>query len=95
VWPSTGKRNSYTIEVALGSVIDLTGERDLMNLGLSDTDLAGDDHAACQLFSGAVEWLGHDGLLVPSARATGTNLVIFPNKQQAGYQFNIVDRKIL
>jgi RES domain-containing protein len=76
-------------------VIDLTGKRDLTNLGLSNTDLAGDDHAACQLFGGAVEWLGHDGLLVPSARATGTNLVIFPNKQQAGYQFNIVDREIL
>jgi hypothetical protein len=30
-----------------------------------------------------------------AARATGTNLVIFPNKQQAGYQFNIVDREIL
>ena len=93
--PPTAKRNIYTIDVALGSVIDLASERDLISLGLSDTDLAGDDHAACQLVGGAVEWLWHDGLLVPSVRATGTNLVIFPSKQRAGYQFNIVDRKIL
>jgi len=49
------------------------------------------EHAACQMIGGAVEWLGHDGLLVPSARSEGTNLVIFPNKQTPDYRFEILE----
>ena len=39
---------------------------------------------------GAIAWLGNDGLLVPSARADGVNLVIFPNQQRADYEFRVL-----
>ncbi len=41
------------------------------------------------MVGGAAEWLKHDGILVPSARALGTNLVIFPNQQSATYRFEV------
>jgi len=33
---------------------------------------------ACRRLGGAVHWLQHDGLLLPSARSSNINLVIFP-----------------
>lgn len=92
--PPTAKRNVYTIEVKLYSVMNLADKQDLTVLGLTDADVAGDDHFRCQLVGGAVEWLGHDGLLVPSARTTGTNLVIFPSKRKPDHKFEIIDREI-
>lgn len=93
--PPTAKRNIYTIELTLRSVMNLANKADLTILGLTDAELAGDDHAACQLVGGATEWLGHDGVLVPSVRATGTNLVVFPTRGKPEQRFKIVDREIL
>ena len=41
--------------------------------------LMGDDLAAPQLVGGAVAWLKCAGLLIPSARDVGGNLVVFVN----------------
>jgi len=72
------KRTIFTIHVALKNVIDLTRSDLLNQLGVTDDVLSGIDHAACRTVGSAVNWLGHQGLLVPSARRrTGTNLVIF------------------
>jgi len=50
----------------------------LPRLGVTDAVLSSPDHAPCRLIASAVNWLGHDGVLVPSARhAGGTNLVIY------------------
>lgn len=74
------RRTLYTIDVDLGSVLDLSRVESLAQVGLRPDSLADTDWSRTQLVGGAVEWLGHNGLLVPSARADGTNLVIFPNQ---------------
>jgi RES domain-containing protein len=72
------KRVLYTIRVSLKNVIDLTAPDLLPRLGITDDVLSGPNHEPCSLIGSAVIWLGHDGLLVPSARrAGGTNLVIY------------------
>jgi len=72
------KRTLYTIHVSLRSVIDLTPPGLLEAVGITPDILRADDHAPCRLIGSAVNWLGHGGLLVPSARRdSGTNLVIF------------------
>jgi hypothetical protein len=48
-----------------------------------------------QRVGGAIAWLGRDGLLVPSARADGVNLVIFPNQQKAEYEFRVVASEVI
>src|ERR1041385_1337531 len=65
----TTRRTVYRISVALASVIDLSDRVRLANLGISEGELTSLDHRVCQSVGGAIEWLGNDGLLVPSARA--------------------------
>jgi RES domain-containing protein len=89
------RRTIYTIRVALDSVIDLSALALLEKFDVNLSDLESLDHGACQKLGGAVEWLENDGLLVPSARADGTNLVIFPNRQKVGYEFEILDQELI
>jgi hypothetical protein len=49
----------------------------------------------CQRIGGAVEHLGHDGLLVPSARHPASNLVIYPNQQTGDYGFVVLSEEII
>jgi len=72
------QRVLYEIRVSLRNVIDLTGNGLLPRVGITDEVLSSPDHAQCRRIASAVHWLGHDGMLVPSARRTGgTNLVIY------------------
>ncbi len=91
----TAKRTIYKLHVRLEKVVDLSNPSVLLELGVNEQELAKADHAACQRIGGAVEWLEHDGLLVPSARNSGLNLVIFTRKQGAGTDFEIIDSEIV
>lgn len=91
----SAQRVIYRIDVALGSVLDLSDGSALSRLGIDITSLALVDHADCQLIGGAVERIGHDGLLVPSARSEGVNLVIFPNRKKPDYRFEVLDSEKL
>ena len=89
------KRTIYTIDIVLASVIDLSDRSLLPELGITEEDLGSLDHQACQQVGGAIAWLGNDGVLVPSARADGVNLVIFPNQQKIDYKFRVKTAVIL
>jgi RES domain-containing protein len=78
----------YEISVTLGNVVDLGRPDVLANVGLSEADVADDDLTACQEVGGAAEWLGHDGVVVPSARSAAHNLVIFPSQRTAEANFD-------
>ena len=80
----------HTVEVRLTSVMDLRAKGALAKLGVTEKVLGGDQYHDCQKVGGAVAWLGHDGLLVPSARAEGSNLVIFPTNQTENYKFEAI-----
>jgi len=85
----------YSIRVKLQAVLDLSRREDLERLGLAKTDLEAVDFTKCQLVGGAAQWLGHDGLLVPSARHPGTNLVVYEFNQIPVAEFRIVSREVL
>ncbi|MCH8112062.1 MAG: RES family NAD+ phosphorylase [Proteobacteria bacterium] len=78
------KRTLYELRARLQSVLDITSEEVLGRLGLGPEALSGIDWSICQHVGGAAAWLEHDGLLVPSARAEGSNLVIYPNNTGPG-----------
>ncbi len=89
------KRALYTIRVSLKNVIDLTAPNLLHRLGITDEVLSSIDHSACRTIGGAVNWLGHDGLLVPSARRRGgTNLVIY-QQDLATSSFEVTDEEVI
>ena len=94
IMPSA-RRIVYRIKVTLTSVLDLSDPLTLSRLGLDEESLASIDHSACQGVGGAVEWLEHDGILVPSARTEGVNLVIFPNRKKPDYLFEVLDSEEL
>lgn len=84
--PKPRRRVLYELRVALPSVVDLTNER-YKEVGLTDVDLGADDFLACQRVGGAVAWLGYDGLIVPSARAAGGNVVVLVDSGAPGALF--------
>lgn len=89
------RRNIYRIEVTLTSVLNLSDWNMLRSLGVERQTFDSSDYAGCQMVGGTAEWLGYDGILVPSARARGSNLIIFPNRRKPGYTFAVVDSEEL
>jgi RES domain-containing protein len=85
------QRLMYRIKVSLSSVLDLSDWEFLLKLGVERATFATADYSEPQKVGGAVDWLEHDGLLVPSARAEGTNLVIFPNQRKPDHRFEVLD----
>lgn len=88
------RRSGYTLHrlsVRVDHLLDLRDRELLASMGVTDDDLAGDDLTACQSVGGAAEWLGCDGLLVPSARSAGVNLVIFVNKQDPDATLEVIE----
>jgi RES domain-containing protein len=63
---------------------------DLQALGLNPDDLESLDFTACQRIAAHASFLEYDALIVPSARADGTNLVIFVNELPADATFERV-----
>jgi hypothetical protein len=45
---------------------------------------------ACRQLGGAAHWLERDGLLLPSARSSATNLVTFPATRSPDARFEIL-----
>lgn len=81
----------YELEISVASLLDLSGDSHLADLGIGDAELTSDDFEACQRVGGAVAWLKHDGLLVPSARdSKGKNLVIFTANQPPEAEIKII-----
>jgi RES domain-containing protein len=82
--PPDRKRQVHTFDLSLKSVLDISDPVVLNRVGVDRVSLASPDQSNCQRVGGAVERLGHDGLIVPSARYSANNLVIFVNRLPFG-----------
>lgn len=78
--PVRGERQVHEAEVDLAKVVDLRDRATLRDLGISDVELRSSDYEPCRKVGGTAEWLGFDGMIVPSARSEGANLVIFERR---------------
>jgi RES domain-containing protein len=81
------KRTLYTLNARLKNVAILTDWALLNEMGVTPKLFNGNLYHATQLVGGGMERLGRDGILVPSARRNGANLVIFPQNQDQDYLF--------
>jgi RES domain-containing protein len=70
------RRNLYEMRIRVNQLVDLTRPGSLELLGLTTADVESDDWTKCQSIGGCAAWLGYGGLLVPSARFDGSNLVV-------------------
>lgn len=90
------RRTVYKIGVRLKSVLDISDPKTLAALSLNIDVIGAMDFQACQKIGSGVEHLGHDGLIVPSARSKGLNLVIYPNRTlENSYRFDVIDAEVV
>jgi len=85
------RRVIYRVRLRLVAVLDLSSSENLERAGLSVASLRADDHSKCQVVGGAVAWLKHDGLIVPSVRSEGKNIVIYPASRNFDFDFKVLD----
>lgn len=78
-FPINVRKVTHKIAVKLSRVADLRDLSPLAAFGVSQESVTGKDWGTAQLIGDAVAWLRCGGLLVPSARHSGSNLVVFLN----------------
>lgn len=90
--PMRVRRMIYRIRVKLRVVTAVPDTNLLLQLGVDSSS----ELATCQRVGGAVASLGRDGLIVPSLRHRGLNLVIYPGRGEVEpSQFQILDSEIV
>ena len=77
--PIRTPRITHTMSVTLARVADLRDLATLESNSITADMMMGEDLSVPQLVGGAVSWLQCAGMLIPSARDAGDNLVIFVN----------------
>jgi RES domain-containing protein len=78
--PSEVRRRVGRARIEEIEVLDLTDPDTRKQLGVSETELVGDDRSLCQEISSAARAAGFDGILAPSAALRGEKtLVVFPS----------------
>jgi RES domain-containing protein len=83
------RRYVHQLRISAKKVLRI-GRSDLPILGLDTADLNSADFAACQRVAAHAAFLDYDALIVPSARADGSNVVIFVNELAADATFERV-----
>lgn len=89
------QRVVYEIAVKVPGLINLTDPASLESVGLKREDIESNDFTACQEIGRGAAWLGLNGLLVPSARHKGSNLVILVGDLDADDFIEVVSREVI
>ena len=77
--PIRTPRVTHKLSVTLARVADLRNLAGLESVDITPEMVMGEDPSTPQLVGGAVAWLQCSGLLIPSVRDAGDNLVVFVN----------------
>ena len=94
--PPRATRTIYELDVSIENLLDLTDAKRLTAIGITEEDFESIPWEPCQRVGGAVAWLGHDGLLIPSVRdRDGSNLVIFTANQSPGSEIVVQGSHII
>ena len=76
-------RRLYRYDLALEAVLDLRATAARATVGLDDSAVRAPDATVCRAVGEAVEYLGLEGLLAPSATGAGNVLVVFVDRLRA------------
>ena len=95
VRPRPRSRELYEVEIRLERALDLRALDLLESLGIDDHALRAFPPDLCQAVGGGAAWLDIDGILVPSARTEGSNLVVFVDHMDPDSAITIVERTAL
>jgi len=80
VWPSRIEHDLHTLSVKTDRALVFSELKQLEKLGVNVAKFGDYDYGATQAIAAAAHFLEFDALIVPSARYSGLNLVIFPDR---------------
>jgi RES domain-containing protein len=80
VWPTLIQHEIHRIEVRTEKTLYIPDLATLQTLGIDIAKYQGFDYEATQTITAAAHFLAFDGLVVPSARAPCSNLVLFVDR---------------
>ena len=80
--PIPTPRVTHRLSVTLARVADLRNLAALASCDITSEMVTGEDLSTPQLVGGAADWLQCAGILIPSARDAGDNLVVFVNNMR-------------
>jgi RES domain-containing protein len=89
VWPSRIEHEQHRITARAQNSLRFADVSSLSTLGVDIRRYASFEYSATQAIAAAAFFLDFDGLIVPSARSTELNLVIFTEKPGVGEQLNL------
>lgn len=89
VWPSRLEHELHCITARTASSLRFADMASLSALGVDIRRYASFDYVTSQAIAAAAFFLDFDGLVVPSARSPELNLVIFPEKLDAGERLKV------
>jgi RES domain-containing protein len=90
VWPTKLEHQIHEISVQVSKTIHIADVKDLTQLGVDVGRYESFDYLATQAIAAAAHFLEFDGLLVPSARAPCSNLVLFLDRISDGAHLDVV-----
>jgi RES domain-containing protein len=91
----TAKRRIFRLDVKVLNVLDLRSPGVLGALGVDKEELGSLKPRRCPQIGGDAAWLGHDGIIVPSARHPGANLVIYLANLSTAGRLDVMDSEAL
>lgn len=83
VWPSRIRHEIHEIKAQTSKTLHFADVASLTGFGVDAARYESFDYAATQALAAAVHFMEYDGLLVPSARHSSQNLVIFMDRDGA------------
>jgi RES domain-containing protein len=89
IWPSRMLHEIHTIAAAVQQTLRFADVASLAPLGVDEHTYDRFDYQATQAIAAAAHFLEFDGLIVPSARAPCSNLVIFMDRSAANGELDV------
>lgn len=86
-------RDLVSIRVSLSKVLDLTDKKILERVGISESDIVGNDASLCLEISRLARTAGFEAILAPSATKKGAVLVVFPDRLRPASRLEVVGKK--
>jgi hypothetical protein len=93
VWPSLVQHEVHILAVKAERILRLADMQELENLGVDITRYETFEYAATQAIAAAAHFLEYDGIWVPSARFSCSNLVLFTDRMAHAGHIQLVDSK--
>jgi hypothetical protein len=90
VWPSLIQHQIHALAVTAERTLRLVDMRELENLGVDSSRYETFEYGATQAIAAAAHFLEFDGILVPSARFSCSNLVLFTDRVSQNGRLQLV-----